>query len=129
MKSQLEAIESKTGVQVCEGRAGGGRKEGRVGERGRQAGGGGDAGLDHPGHTRCSLMHAYPSLSPCLLQMLNRDRQGNAQSVTLTGWTALAGIASCVVLVMWAGSYAWRRYKGEDKEGYTLVLKKPGGGR
>ena len=56
--------------------------------------------------------------------MLVRDNKGNAQSsLTLTGWTALAGMASVVVLVMWAGSWVWKRYNGADKDGYTLVMK------
>lgn len=63
------------------------------------------------------------------VQMLNRDRRGNAQSVTLTGWTALAGIAAMLLLVMWGFAYAWRQYKGESKDGYTLVVKRSHQGR
>jgi Golgi apparatus protein 1 len=59
--------------------------------------------------------------------MLVRDRAGNAQGVTLTGWTALAGIAALIVLVMFSASYAWGKYRGASKDGYTLVVKKGGG--
>ncbi|GAX78146.1 hypothetical protein CEUSTIGMA_g5588.t1 [Chlamydomonas eustigma] len=61
------------------------------------------------------------------VQMLVRDRAGNAQGVTLTGWTALAGIAALIVLVMFSASYAWGKYRGANKDGYTLVVKKSGG--
>ncbi len=57
--------------------------------------------------------------------MLSRDSKGNARGITLTGWTALAGIASLVVLALAATSYAYGRYKGANKDGYTLVVKKP----
>lgn len=56
------------------------------------------------------------------LSMLNRDRKGNAQSVTLTGWTALAGMAALVVLAMAGITYAWKRYHGVPNAA-TVVLK------
>lgn len=65
-----------------------------------------------------------PPSSSC--QLLVRDRSGNARSVTLTGWTALAGIAAFIVIIMWGVAYAWRRYRGGPAgDGYTLVVKKP----
>ncbi len=36
------------------------------------------------------------------LHMVNRDRHGNAKSITLEGWTALAGMAALVVLIIWS---------------------------
>ncbi|KAG2445817.1 hypothetical protein HXX76_000421 [Chlamydomonas incerta] len=61
------------------------------------------------------------------LTMLKRDTQGNAQSLTLTGWTALMGIASMVLLVLWGANYAWRQYRGiADQSDYTLVVKGKG---
>ncbi|KXZ55868.1 hypothetical protein GPECTOR_2g1419 [Gonium pectorale] len=61
------------------------------------------------------------------LTMLNRDRQGNAQSLTLSGWTALLGIASMVVLVMFGANFAYRKYRGvPEQAGYTLVVKGKG---
>ncbi|PNH09949.1 Golgi apparatus protein 1 [Tetrabaena socialis] len=62
------------------------------------------------------------------LTMLTRDTQGNAQALTLTGWTALLGIASMVVLVLFGANYGYRQYRGvPDQAGYTLVVKGKGG--
>ncbi|GFR46876.1 hypothetical protein Agub_g8517 [Astrephomene gubernaculifera] len=61
------------------------------------------------------------------LTMLQRDTQGNAQALTLTGWTALLGIASMVLLILWGVNYGYRRYKGiPEQAGYTLVVKGKG---
>ncbi|EFJ50973.1 hypothetical protein VOLCADRAFT_103617 [Volvox carteri f. nagariensis] len=58
------------------------------------------------------------------LTMLQRDNQGNAQALTLTGWTALLGIASMVLLVLWGINYGYRQYRGMPQQaGYTLVVK------
>lgn len=56
------------------------------------------------------------------LAMIQRDQQGHAQAVTLTGWTAVAGIAAMVVLVIAGGTFAWRRYHGVP-DATTVVLK------
>lgn len=56
------------------------------------------------------------------LPMLNRDRKGNAQSITLTGWTALAGMAALVVLAIAGITYAWKQYHGVP-DAATVVLK------
>eukprot|EP00878_Enallax_costatus_P020866 GHUV01022075.1.p1 GENE.GHUV01022075.1~~GHUV01022075.1.p1 ORF type:complete len:715 (+),score=210.45 GHUV01022075.1:1362-3506(+) len=56
------------------------------------------------------------------LSMLNRDRKGNAQSVTLTGWTAVAGMAALVVLAVAGITYAWKQYHGVP-DSSTVVLK------
>ncbi|KAG2498297.1 hypothetical protein HYH03_003558 [Edaphochlamys debaryana] len=62
------------------------------------------------------------------LTMLKRDNQGNAQDLTLTGWTALLGIASMVLLVAFGVNVAYKRYRGlPDQSGYTLVVKGKGG--
>lgn len=62
-------------------------------------------------------------------KMLERDRLGNARAVTLSGWTALLGISSMVVLILWGINYGYKQYRGiEEQPGYTLVVKgKPGG--
>lgn len=58
------------------------------------------------------------------LPMMDYDKQGNAQGVTITGWTALAGISSLIILMLFAGNYAYKRYKGaHEAAGYTLVVK------
>jgi Golgi apparatus protein 1 len=59
------------------------------------------------------------------LPLLNRDRRGNAQSLSLTGMTAIAGMAAMVVLVAVGGTYAWRQYKGVP-DSVTVVLKSAG---
>lgn len=56
--------------------------------------------------------------------LMARDRSGNAQAITLTGWTAVAGMAALVVLIMWGAAFAWRRYRGVPDKDYTLVVKK-----
>lgn len=58
------------------------------------------------------------------LTMLSRDRYGNARSVTLTGWSAVLGMAALVVVLMYGAQYAYKRYKGIDDKDYTLVVKK-----
>jgi len=59
------------------------------------------------------------------VQMLNRDKQGNAQSVTLTGWTALLGMAAMVGLLIFGATFAYKYFTGRH-DGYTLVVKKGG---
>ncbi len=59
------------------------------------------------------------------LELLTRNTKGAAQGLSLTGWTALAGIAAMVVL-MGAGSwYGYKRYRGVPDHDYTLVVKTP----
>ncbi|MEW5311455.1 MAG: hypothetical protein WDW38_003169 [Sanguina aurantia] len=55
--------------------------------------------------------------------MLNRNRAGQVQSITLTGWTALFGITAMVVLVAAGSVFGYRRYKGINERDYTLVVK------
>jgi Golgi apparatus protein 1 len=58
--------------------------------------------------------------------MVVHDRMGNARGVTLSGWTALAGVAALVILVLWGYAYVFKRVRGDhSREGYTLVVKKP----
>lgn len=60
------------------------------------------------------------------LQMVNRDRYGKAESLTLTGWSAVAGVFSLVVVVMATSYCLYRKYRGLpviDYSGYTLVMK------
>lgn len=55
--------------------------------------------------------------------MLNRNRAGQVQSITLTGWTALFGITAMVVLIAAGSVFGYRRYKGINERDYTLVVK------
>ena len=57
------------------------------------------------------------------LQMLNRNPKGVAESISLTGWTALAGISSFVILILWGSTFAYKKYKGIGDKDYTLVVK------
>lgn len=58
------------------------------------------------------------------LQTLSRDRQGGVRSVSLTGWTAVVGMAALVVLMLAGATIAVRQYIGQgSKDGYTLVMK------
>jgi Golgi apparatus protein 1 len=57
------------------------------------------------------------------LELLTRNKLGVAQGVSLTGWTALAGIAAMVVLTAAGGWYGYKRYKGVPDHDYTLVVK------
>lgn len=57
------------------------------------------------------------------LSMVNRDTAGHAQSLTLTGWTAIAGVAALVVLLLTLGTYAYKRYTGIPLDSTTVVLK------
>jgi Golgi apparatus protein 1 len=57
------------------------------------------------------------------LELITRNKQGMAQGLSLTGWTALAGIAAMVVLMAAGGWYGYKRYKGGPAHDYTLVVK------
>jgi hypothetical protein len=57
------------------------------------------------------------------VELVSRDaRTGRARGVTLTGWTALLGVAALVVAVLAGLSYAWRQYSGTG-DASTVVLK------
>ncbi len=60
------------------------------------------------------------------LPLVTRDGAGVARSLTLTGWTALAGVAAMVVVAVAGGMYAWRRYTGVPTDATTVVLKTKG---
>lgn len=55
--------------------------------------------------------------------MVKRDKQGGVTAISLTGWTAMAGVAALVFVVVAGGIYGYRHYKGVDRQGYTLVMK------
>jgi len=58
------------------------------------------------------------------LTMMARDRFGQPRAVTLTGWTAVLGMAAMVVLVLFGASFAYRKYRGiPDGKSYDLVVK------
>jgi len=58
------------------------------------------------------------------MTLLARDRLGRARRVTLTGWTAVLGMAAMIVLVIYAAGYGYKRYLlgGLDRD-YSLVVK------
>jgi len=43
--------------------------------------------------------------------------------VTLTGWVALAAVTALVIVIVGGAVFAYRKYTGSDKSGYTLVVK------
>jgi hypothetical protein len=59
------------------------------------------------------------------LSMLQRGRNGQATGISLTGWTAILGMAALLLLAAAGVLMAYRRYNGSPQSaGYTLVLKK-----
>lgn len=57
------------------------------------------------------------------LPTIYRDRRGNAQGVSLTGWMAMLGMTALIVLII-SGVYAgYRRLRGGSDRDYTLVVK------
>lgn len=56
------------------------------------------------------------------LPVLKKDSRGVAHGISLTGWSALVGLAALVVAVAGGAALAWRRYYG-PRQGYTLVTK------
>ena len=59
------------------------------------------------------------------LPLTLRDKRGGVQGISLTGWVALLGIASCVVLSMYGIAQLVRKLRGApETSGYTLVQKK-----
>lgn len=50
------------------------------------------------------------------------ETNGRTTAISLTGWTALAGIAALVVVLLAGATYGVRQYLG-GHEGYTLVMK------
>mmetsp|Transcript_34914 Transcript_34914/g.77608 ORF Transcript_34914/g.77608 Transcript_34914/m.77608 type:complete len:994 (-) Transcript_34914:752-3733(-) len=57
------------------------------------------------------------------LPMTTRDRKGSAQGISLTGWVAMLGMAALVVLVMFGLYTVYKRFRGVNESGYTLVVK------
>jgi Golgi apparatus protein 1 len=57
------------------------------------------------------------------LPTLTRNRQGGVTAVSLTGWTALVGMASLVVVLLAGATLGVRQYLGHGRDGYTLVTK------
>lgn len=54
--------------------------------------------------------------------LVKRDARGHTAGVTLTGWSALLGIAALVVMLAASARYAWRSYAGVTDPS-TVVLK------
>jgi Golgi apparatus protein 1 len=57
------------------------------------------------------------------LPTVTRDRRGNTQGVSLTGWMAMLGMTSLIVLLSYGGYAAYRHFKGGADRDYTLVVK------
>lgn len=60
------------------------------------------------------------------LQTVTRDKRGEAQGVSLTGWMALLGISAMIVLVTFGMYTAYKRFRGVPDRDYTLVVKSGG---
>lgn len=60
------------------------------------------------------------------IQTVTRDRGGEAQGVSLTGWMALFGISAMIVLVTYGLFTAYKRFRGVPDRDYTLVVKSNG---
>lgn len=70
------------------------------------------------------LESQLPALESKLgLHMVNRDQSGHAQSLTLTGWTAIAGVAALVLVIIAGGTFVYKRYTGVPLDSTTVVLK------
>lgn len=59
------------------------------------------------------------------LETVTRSKQGGIASISLTGWTAVAGTAALVLVVLGGATIAVRQYVGLGvrNSGYTLVTK------
>ncbi|GLI58992.1 hypothetical protein VaNZ11_000814 [Volvox africanus] len=57
------------------------------------------------------------------LPALTRDRRGNAQGVSLTGWMAMLGMTALIVLIIYGAYTGYRRLRGGSDRDYTLVVK------
>jgi Golgi apparatus protein 1 len=63
------------------------------------------------------------------VSLMARDGRGRPEGITLTGWSALAGIAALVVTLLAAATYAWRGYTGaSDPSTVVLKARHTGGG-
>ncbi|GBF99737.1 hypothetical protein Rsub_12450 [Raphidocelis subcapitata] len=61
--------------------------------------------------------------------MLARDSAGRPEGVTLTGWSALLGIAALLAAVVVGGAFAWRQYRGGADPATVVLKSRPGYGR
>lgn len=57
------------------------------------------------------------------LPLVSRDRRGEAQGVSLTGWMAVLGMTAMVVLVSFGAFTVYKRMRGIPDRDYTLVVK------
>lgn len=57
--------------------------------------------------------------------LVQKDRRGQANGVSLTGWMALLGMAALVSLLLFAAYATFRNFTGADRD-MTLVLKQQG---
>jgi Golgi apparatus protein 1 len=58
------------------------------------------------------------------LSIVKRDpHSGKAQALTLTGWSAVAGIAAVVLLALAGAAVGYKRYRGVPLDSTTVVLK------
>ena len=52
-----------------------------------------------------------------------RNRQGEAQGVSLTGWMAMLGMTAMIVLIFYGLFAGYKRMRGVPDKDYTLVVK------
>ncbi len=57
------------------------------------------------------------------MPVLQRNRQGGITGISLTGWSALAGMAALVLVVIAAGVYGVRRFATKERQGYARVSR------
>jgi hypothetical protein len=56
--------------------------------------------------------------------LVERNEQGGTTGISLTGWTALIGMAALMLVVFAGVVYGLKQwFLGPEKEGYTLVMK------
>ncbi len=62
-----------------------------------------------------------------LQEGLLATKGAGSTGLTLTGWSALLGVLSVVVVALAAGVWGYCKYRGLDKmSGYTMVVKGKG---
>lgn len=57
------------------------------------------------------------------LPTVTRDRRGQAQGVSLTGWMAMLGMSAMIGLILYGVYYGYKRFRGVPEKDYTLVVK------
>eukprot|EP00197_Chlamydomonas_leiostraca_P010927 CAMPEP_0202884756 /NCGR_PEP_ID=MMETSP1391-20130828/41312_1 /ASSEMBLY_ACC=CAM_ASM_000867 /TAXON_ID=1034604 /ORGANISM="Chlamydomonas leiostraca, Strain SAG 11-49" /LENGTH=982 /DNA_ID=CAMNT_0049567983 /DNA_START=167 /DNA_END=3115 /DNA_ORIENTATION=+ len=60
------------------------------------------------------------------IPLVNRDRRGTPQGISLTGWVAMLGMTAMVVLIVYGAFTLFKRMRGIPDKDYTLVVKQGG---